>query len=201
MSLLLPLHMHPEFHPVEADAIIASTRTWLERAVIGLNLCPFAKSVHVNQRVRYVVSGAQYTDELLQDLSSELRTLQDADPDVFETTLLIHPGVLTEFIEYSHFLRAADAAVSKQGLAEEFQIASFHPDYLFGDAGPDDIENCTNRSPYPTLHLLRESSIARAVAAFPDAAVIYEKNIETLRRLGHAGWQRLWITDDGESSS
>lgn len=188
--------MNTKLHTAESDAIIASTRTWLERAVIGLNLCPFAKSVHVNQRVRYFVSDAQYTDELLQDLTSELHALRDADPDVCETTLLIHPGVLTEFIEYSHFLRTAEAAVSKQGLADEFQIASFHPEYQFGDAGLDDIENYTNRSPYPTLHLLRESSITRAVNAFPDAAVIYEKNIETLRRLGHAGWQQLWITDN-----
>ena len=180
----------------DADEIIAATRTWLERAVIGLNLCPFAKSVHVNQRIRFCVSGARYTDELLRDLSLELRVLQAADADVCETTLLIHPGVLTEFIEFSHFLRAAEAAVTKLELAGEFQIASFHPDYQFGDAGPDDIENYTNRSPYPTLHLLRESSITRAVAAFPDAAMIYERNIDTLRRLGHAGWQRLWISAD-----
>jgi len=190
--------MHAEYHATESDAIIAATRTWLERAVIGLNLCPFARSVHVNQRVRYFVSRAQYTDELLDDLSSELRALHDADPDVCETTLLIHPGVLTEFIEFSHFLRAADAAITRQGLAQEFQIASFHPEYQFGDADPDDIENYTNRSPYPMLHLLRESSIARAVAAIPDAADIYQKNIDTLRRLGHAGWQRLWLDRDAE---
>jgi len=193
---MLSLTMHTEFHATESEAVITATRNWLERAVIGLNLCPFAKSVHVNQRVRYFVSSAQYTDELLDDISSELRVLHDADPDVCETTLLIHPGVLNEFIEYNHFLHAANAEISKQGLAEEFQIASFHPDYQFGDAEPDDIDNYTNRSPYPMLHLLRESSITRAVAAFPDAADIYEKNIETLRRLGHAGWQRLWLADD-----
>ncbi|MGB5276850.1 MAG: DUF1415 domain-containing protein [Gammaproteobacteria bacterium] len=188
--------MNTELHPAETDAVVAATRTWLERAVIGLNLCPFAKSVHVNQRISYCVSGAQSTKELLEDLSHELRALHDADPDVCETTLIIHPGVLTNFIEYSHFLPAAEAAVSKQGLAKEFQIASFHPDYQFGDAAADDIENYTNRSPYPMLHLLRESSITRAVASFPDAAVIYEKNIATLRRLGHAGWQRLWINEN-----
>jgi hypothetical protein len=183
--------MTVELPPTEA--VIAATQRWLERAVIGLNLCPFAKAVHVHQRVRYCVSAAQYADELLEDLSREIHALRTMDPDVCETTLLIHPGVLTEFIEYSHFLRAAEAAVAKQGLAEEFQIASFHPDYQFSDAGPDDIENYTNRSPYPMLHLLREASIARAVAAFPDAAMIYEKNIETLHRLGHEGWRRLWL--------
>ncbi|MBI5752465.1 MAG: DUF1415 domain-containing protein [Hydrogenophilales bacterium] len=178
--------------PATTEEIVAATRTWLERAVIGLNLCPFAKAVHVHQRVRYCVSSAQSTTALLEDITSELRTLQAADPNQCETTLLIHPGVLTDFIEFSLFLRTAEATLSKLGLAAEFQLASLHPQYQFADAGPDDIENYTNRSPYPTLHLLRESSIARAVAAFPDAADIYEKNMETLRRLGHAGWQRLW---------
>lgn len=188
--------MIAELHPQDAaeSQVITATRTWLERAVIGLNLCPFAKSVDVNRRIRYCVSAALSTDELLKDLFDELRLLQATDPDVCETTLLIHPGVLAEFVEYSAFLRGAEAAVVRQGLAEEFQIASFHPDYQFGDAGSDDIENYTNRSPYPMLHLLRESSIARAVAAFPDAAVIYARNIETLQALGHAGWRRLWIT-------
>ena len=187
--------MKAERAPTTSDEIILATRTWLERAVIGLNLCPFAKAVHVHNRVRYCVSGAQSTAALLDDLLSELRTLKAAAPDEYETTLLIHPYVLTEFIEYNHFLRTAEATVAKRGLDAEFQIASFHPHYQFADAGPEDIENYTNRSPYPTLHLLREASIARAVAAFPDAAAIYEKNIETLRRLGHAGWQRLWLTD------
>ena len=186
---------------IGTDEIITATRTWLETAVIGLNLCPFAKAVHVHNRVRYCVSGAQSTAALLEDLARELRVLHAAKPEACETTLLIHPYVQTEFIEYSHFLRAAEAAVAKLGFAAEFQIASFHPQYQFGDAGPEDIENYTNRSPYPTLHLLREASIERAVAAFPDAADIYEKNIETLRRLGHAGWERLWIAESGKNLS
>lgn len=184
--------MTVELPSTSSDEVIAATRTWLERAVIGLNLCPFAKSVHVNERVRYCVSGAQSTAELLEDLARELTALQAADPAVCETTLLIHPGVLTEFIEFSHCLRAADAVVAKLGLEVELQIASFHPDFQFGDAQMDAIENFTNRSPYPTLHLLRASSIERAVAAFPDAAAIYENNIATLRRLGHEGWRKLW---------
>lgn len=183
----------------DSGQVIEATRAWLERAVIGLNLCPFAKSVHVNRRIRYCVSRAQYSDVLLEDLARELQYLRAADPGVCETTLLIHPGVLTEFIEYSHFLRAAEATVATLRLADDFQIASFHPDYQFSDAGPDEIENYSNRSPYPMLHLLRESSIARAVAAFPDAAVIYERNMETLRRLGHAGWRRLWLEEGGEA--
>lgn len=174
-------------------AVVAATRTWLEKAVIGLNLCPFAKAVHVHQRIRYYVSDAQTTADLMEDLTRELRALHAADPNECETTLLIHPHVLTDYLEYSCFLPTAEARLSKLGYSNEFQLASFHPQYQFGDLGPDDIENYTNRSPYPMLHLLRESSIERAVAAFPDAADIYEKNMETLRRLGHAGWQRLWV--------
>lgn len=174
------------------DAIVAATRTWLEKAVIGLNLCPFAKAVHVHQRIRYYVSPAETTSDLIEDLTRELHALHAADPNDCETTLLIHPYVLTDFLDYSFFLPTAEARISKLGYANEFQLASFHPQYQFGDAEPDDIANFTNRAPYPTLHLLRASSIARAVAAFPDAADIYEKNMETLRRMGHAGWQQLW---------
>ena len=184
--------MNTEITPATTDKIVTATRTWLEKAVIGLNLCPFAKAVHVHNRVRFCVSPAQSTAELLEDLSTELQALHAADINTCETTLLIHPYVLTDFLEYSFFLPTAEARISKLGYAAEFQLASFHPQYQFGDAEPDAIENYTNRAPYPTLHLLREASIERAVAAFPDAADIYEKNMETLRKLGHAGWMRLW---------
>jgi hypothetical protein len=172
--------------------MIARTRQWLEKAVIGLNLCPFAKAVQVKQQIRYVVSDASDEPQLLADLLHELETLYDADPDTVETTLLIHPYVLNDFLDYNQFLEVADAAVSELELDGEIQVASFHPDYQFAGSAPQDIENFSNRAPYPTLHLLRETSIARAVAAFPDAARIYERNIETLRQLGHAGWKKLF---------
>ena len=174
----------------DEDAI-AATRAWLERAVIGLNLCPFAKSVHVKNQIRYAVSASQTPEELLADLVIELRTLQAADPSEIETTLLLHPRVLGAFLEYNDFLELAEAAVAGEGLEGEIQIASFHPQYQFAGTRPEDIENCSNRSPYPMLQLLREASIARAVAVFPDASQIFERNIETLRRLGHDGWRRL----------
>ena len=180
------------------DEIINATRNWLGKAVIGLNLCPFAKAVHVQNRVRYFVSTVQSTAELLDDLVSELRILKAADVLECETTLLIHPYVLTEFIEYSQFLPTAEAKVAKLGFAGEFQIASFHPHYQFGDCEPEDIENFTNRSPYPILHLLRESSIDRAVDAFPDADEIIERNLETLQRLGHPGWAALGLLSLGD---
>lgn len=175
------------------EEIIAATRHWLEKAVIGLDLCPFARPVHLQDRIRYVVSEAETPEALLADLAAELQALAAADPEEVETTLLIHPRVLADFLDYNDFLDVADAALQEVGLAGEIQIASFHPRYQFAGTAPDDIENYTNRSPYPILHLLREASVERAVAAFPDASRIYEKNIETLRRLGHAGWRRLGI--------
>jgi len=173
--------------------IISATQAWLEKAVIGLNLCPFAKAVHVKQQIRYVVSAATTPEALLEDLLNELRALQDADPEQIDTTLLIHPYVLNDFLDYNDFLDIADAAAAEPEFNDAFQIASFHPDYQFADTAQDDIENYTNRSPYPTLHLLREASIDRAVEAFPEAEQIYEKNMATLNELGLAGWKKLGV--------
>ena len=172
---------------------IEDTRHWLERAVIGLNLCPFAKAVHVKEQIRWVESLAEDPEQLLEDLVRELEFLAAADPAVVETTLLIHPRVLTDFLDYNDFLDVADAAVESLGLAGVLQVASFHPGYQFAGTAPDDVENLSNRSPYPTLHLLREASIARAVQAFPDAEMIYGNNLRTLERLGRAGWDKLGV--------
>jgi hypothetical protein len=182
--------MHP---PLTSPAdVIATTQDWLEKAVIGLNLCPFAKSVHVKQQIRYVVSAAKTPEDLLQDVHDELSLLAAADPEKIDTSLLIHPGVLQDFLDYNDFLDVADAMLEELELQGQLQIASFHPEYQFAGTEPDDIDNYTNRSPYPMLHLIREASIDRAVAAFPDADAIYEKNIETVRKLGLDGWRRLF---------
>lgn len=173
--------------------IIAATRTWLERAVIGLNLCPFAKSVHVKGQIRYFVSAAQTEDALLDDLERELKLLSEAAPEAIDTTLLITPEVLTDFADFTNFLDLVEVVLRTQGLVGTLQVASFHPDYVFADAEPEDVANCSNRAPYPTLHLLREASLARATAAFPDAADIYQRNIDTLRALGPDGWRALGV--------
>ena len=173
------------------DQIIEATRNWLEKAVIGLNLCPFAKAVHVKKQVRYVVSNATTPEALLETLMNELQLLSDTDPETTDTTLLIHPFVLGDFLDYNEFLDIADAAVEDMQLDGELQVASFHPDYQFADTDANDISNYSNRSPYPILHLLREESITRAVEAFPEAADIFDKNIETLEQLGHDGWDKL----------
>ena len=175
------------------EEIVKATRQWLEKAVIGLNLCPFAKPVHARDQIRYVVSQAETPEELLADLIDELQTLAAAEPEEIETTLLIHPRVLNDFLDYNDFLGVAEDTVAGLGLEGVLQVASFHPDYQFAGTEPDDVTNYTNRSPYPTLHLLREASVEKAVATVPDAAEIYERNMETLRRLGVEGWRRLGI--------
>jgi hypothetical protein len=173
------------------EAIIAATRRWVDRAVVGLNLCPFAKAVVVKEQVRYVVSPARTPEELLEQLMNELQDLADTDPEQVDTTLLIHPFVLNDFLDFNEFLDVADAAIEDMRLDGEIQVASFHPDYQFADTDLNDISNYTNRAPYPILQLLREESIDRAVEAIPDAAEIFEKNIETLEKLGHEGWDKL----------
>lgn len=175
---------------MEAHAI-AQTRAWVRRAVVGLNLCPFAKAPFSKQQIRYVLSAAIDADALLAQLIAELHALADADPVVTETTLLIHPHVLTDFLDFNDFLERADRAVEDAGLAGMLQVASFHPHYQFAGTRSDDVTNATNRSPYPTLHLLREDSIDRAVAAFPEAEPIFEANMRTLEALGAEGWTDL----------
>lgn len=178
-------------NPPDQEAVIEATRRWLEAAVIGLNLCPFAGLPWRQGRVRMRVSEATGAQLLLQDLADELLALDQADPAECETTLLIHPGVLADFLDYNDFLDPADELLQALDLDGTLQIASFHPDYRFADAPPDDPAHCTNRSPYPMLHLLREASIETATARMPDPDAIYERNIKTMRELGTAGWRKL----------
>ena len=177
--------------PATADQAIAETRAWVELAVIGLNLCPFAKAVQAKGQVRYVTSDAADTDTLLAQLCEELSWLAGTPAEETDTTLLIHPGVLQDFDDYNDFLDVADAALRSLKLDGVLQVASFHPDYRFAGTEADDIGNATNRSPYPTLHLLREASVDRAVAAFPEPEAIYEANMDTLEALGADGWAAL----------
>ena len=181
-------------HSYLNEHVITHTRLWLERAVIGLNLCPFAKGVHVKGQIHYVVSCATDRTELMETLAAELQALDAAAPAIRDTTLLIAPHAMADFLEFNDFLRNANKTLRKLKLDGVLQIASFHPLFQFAGTEPDDITNFTNRGPYPTLHLLREDSIAKAVAAFPEAESIYEKNIETLEQLGHAGWAELGLT-------
>ena len=177
----------------DSATVTDHTRQWLEKAVIGLNLCPFAKAPHVKNLVRISVSQARHLDGFLEDLDRELQLLGDTPADELETTLLVHPTLFPEFDTFNQMLDIADAAVVDNGLEGIVQIAPFHPDFQFEGTDSDDIGNYTNRSPYPTLHLIREDSIAKAAQAFPDASAIFERNIALLEKMGHEGWDKLDI--------
>jgi len=169
--------------PVSKEQVLADTKAWLEKEVIGLNLCPFAQAVHAAGQIRYVVSDAETVKALRAELLEELLFLKEADPAKVDTTLLIHPRMLADFYEFNDFLDIADDVLKDLGLRGDIQVASFHPRYQFAETTPDDVTNRTNRSPYPTLHLLREASVERALEGYPDADGIPERNIETMRRL------------------
>ena len=183
---------------VPAELAIAQTRAWVRRAVIGLNLCPFARAVDVKDQVRYVHSDAADAQTLLATLCVELQRLADTEPEQVDTTMVIHPNVFADFADFNDFLELADAALEDMNLDGILQVASFHPQFQFAGTEIDDITNATNRSPWPTLHLLREESVDRAVAAFPDAEAIFERNMDTLEQLGTDGWAALraqWESD------
>jgi hypothetical protein len=171
--------------------VLAETIAWVDEAVIGLNLCPFAKAVQVKNQVRYVVSETTDEEALLGQLREEMERLVATDPSEVDTTLLIHPWVLTDFTDFNDFLGLAEEVLEDLGHEGVLQVASFHPQYQFEGTDPDDVSNATNRSPYPTLHLLREESVDKAVAAFPNAETIFEKNIRTMEELGADGWAEL----------
>lgn len=173
------------------QAVLAATRAWLERAVIGLNLCPFAKAVHAKGQVHIAISAADGPAQVLDDLATELEALVACDPTQRDTTLLVVPHCLDVFLDFNDLVARGERLIRKKGLEGVIQLASFHPHYCFADAAEDDVTNFSNRSPYPTLHLLREASIDKAVRAFPDAEAIYGNNLETLRKLGAAGWAEL----------
>lgn len=176
---------------MSALSVERDTRVWLERAVIGLNLCPFAKAVHAKGLVHCEVSEATEANALLQALRQALEELVALPPTARDTTLLVAPHCLQDFMDFNDFLGEADDLLARMGLEGDIQIASFHPRYQFAGTQADDVTNCTNRAPYPTLHLLREASVDRAVAAFPHAEAIFDTNMQTLRKLGHQGWAAL----------
>ena len=178
---------------LDIDTVSEHTKQWLEKAVIGLNLCPFAKAPHVKNLVRIVVSEAHHLDGFLEDLDRELQLLGNTPASELETTLLVHPTLFPDFETFNQMLEIADDAVIENELEGIVQIAPFHPDFQFEGTEADDINNYTNRSPYPTLHLIREDSIVKAAEAFPDASAIFDRNIALLEKMGHEGWDKLDI--------
>ena len=175
------------------EQVLEQTRHWLEKAVIGLNLCPFAKAVYVKNQVRLVVSHARHADDLLEELDRELDLLVATPASEIDTTLLIHPTLFEDFLDFNDFLEVAEGVVDEHELEGVVQLASFHPRFQFDGTEPDDIGNYTNRAPFAMLHLLREESVEKAVAAFPEAESIFEQNIATLEKLGPEGWKALGL--------
>lgn len=173
------------------EQILAATRTWVEKAVIGLNLCPFAKAVYVKNQVRIVVSRARHLDAFLDELDRELQLLVDTPADEIDTTLLVHPTLFPDFEVFNDFLNVVDDVVAEHELEGVIQVAPFHPAFQFEGTTADDVTNCTNRSPFPTLHLLREDSVERALESGENADSIVERNQQRLRELGEAGWKAL----------
>jgi hypothetical protein len=171
--------------------IITLTTAWVEHVVIGLNLCPFAKTVHSKGQIHYSVSHASDEITLAADLRLSMQQLIAASPESIDTCLLIHPWVLADFFDYNNFLDIADKILDELDVIGVLQIASFHPNYQFAGTTEDDVTNCTNRSPFPMLHILREASLDNATAALPDANVIVNRNLETMTSLGHEGWNQL----------
>ena len=175
------------------EEILSKTRHWLEKAVIGLNLCPFAKAVYVKNQMRLVVSHARHADDLLEELDRELDLLVATPVEELETTLLIHASLFEEFLDFNDFLEIAEGVVDEHGLDGVIQLASFHPQFQFEGTEPDDIGNFTNRAPFAILHLLREESVGRAVETYPEVDTIYQNNIKTMQQLGHEGWKTLGL--------
>ena len=179
----------------DLNPIAEETRHGLQTAVIGLNLCPFAKAVFNKGLIRIEVSRARHLDDFLEHLDHELLLLRDTPAEEIETTLLIEPQLFADFELFNDVLDITDQVLVEHGLEGIIQIAPFHPQFQFADSEPNAISNYTNRSPYPTLHLIREDSIAKAMQAFPDADTIFERNIALLEQMGLEGWQALWKQD------
>lgn len=175
------------------DEVLARTRVWLEKAVIGLNLCPFAKAVYIRDRVRLVVSQARHVDDLLEELDRELDLLVATPAEQVDTTLLIHPTLFPDFLDFNDFLDIAEGVLDEHGLEGVVQLASFHPQFQFEGTEPEDMGNYTNRAPYAALHLLREDSVEKAVQGLQDPDSIYQENIRTLEKLGLDGWKKLGL--------
>jgi len=169
--------------------VIQTTQHWVDKMVVGLNLCPFAKRSIDHNQLRYVVDTRDDIESITQRLVEELERL--VNDHSIETTLLIHPNFTTEFDAYLDYLSGVDDLIEALGYSGIFQVAGFHPNYQFEGVAEIDPANHTNRSPFPMMHLLRESSVAWAVETHPDIDSVPERNVELLRGMGERGIKAL----------
>jgi len=165
---------------------------WLDNVVIGLNLCPFAKKPRANNQIRLCVSESRKNKTLLGEFEQELVRLQQTSPDDKDTSLFIVSNHLYDFYDYLDFLDAAQLKLENLELEGVFQLASFHPDYVFEGTQPEDRENLTNRAPYPIIHIIREDSMAKVLEKFPNPESIPEINIKTIENLNEVEIKELF---------
>lgn len=167
------------------------SKQWVEKVVVGLNLCPFAKPVIKANGLRYALTQSVADDALIAFFLAELELISNADEVTIATSLVIYPNALGDFYDYLDFLAQCEELLVRAGLSGEFQVASFHPDYLFAGVGEEDVSHWTNRSPFPMLHIIREAQMSRVLANHPNPDSIPERNIELLREMGKEAILRL----------
>jgi uncharacterized protein len=177
----------------DEQKVIAEVKCWIEKAVIGLDLCPFAKPVYEQGRIHYIVSPSEQVDGLMFDMHAQLLRLRQHPEN--ETTLLIIPCQLADFSDFNQMLDQAEALLKAYDWVGEFQLASFHPQYQFANTQIDDRENWSNRAPYPILHVLRESSLEQAIEHYPEVAEIPARNIRKLRSLDDISFDAIFKPD------
>ncbi|MGC9402043.1 DUF1415 domain-containing protein [Vibrio genomosp. F10] len=168
------------------------TQQWLEDVIVGLNLCPFAHKPNKNKQIKIAVTDATTEEALLECILEEFQILDSKDAKELETTLVVIPDMLQDFMDYNFFLDWVDGLIKQQDYEGIYQVATFHPDYYFHGTQPDDTENLTNRSPYPTIHLIREESMEKVLKHYPDPEAIPDNNIARVESLSQEEKQQLF---------
>lgn len=174
------------------STITEHVNQWLNDVVIGLNLCPFATKPQRNQQIKIFVSQASREEALLQDILDQLLELDTKEAQELETTLVVVPNMLDDFMDYNFFIDWVEALIRQQDWEGIFQVATFHPHYCFAGTCPEDDENLTNRSPYPIFHLIREQSMERVLKHYPNPEAIPEINIQRVSQLSPAERKALF---------
>ena len=172
------------------DTTVNITRRWINSFIVDLNLCPFARREVMRNSMRFTVFEDSDPENILHALSEEITLLHNS-PEI-ETSFLILPAGMPDFRDFNDFINAAESLTEALGWEGRYQLVGFHPQYQFANTEPDDAENYTNRSPFPMLHILRESSVSDAVATTHDTALIPQRNIATLGDMGTTVLKARW---------
>ncbi|HHP0479969.1 TPA: DUF1415 domain-containing protein [Vibrio campbellii] len=188
----MPTRSTQESPNTDINAITEQVNKWLNDVVIGLNLCPFAAKPQRNKQIKIFVSEASQEEALLEDILLQLIELSNTEPEKLETTLVVVPNMLQDFWDYNFFIDWVEGLIKQQDWEGIFQVATFHPDYCFGGAEPEDDENLTNRSPYPVFHLIREESMEKVLKHYPDPESIPDTNIARVSALSEEERKKLF---------